>query len=49
MYTYNVFAYGFTHDEEKMIKKMLPIKESNFTSTDCFTDLIAISSYAILI
>lgn len=49
MYTYNVFAYGFTPDEEKIIKKMLPTKESHLTSTDCFTDLIAVNSYAMLI
>lgn len=49
MYTYNVFAYGFAPDEEKIIKKMLPTKESYLTSTDCFTDLIAINSYAMLI
>lgn len=49
MYTYNVFAYGFTPDEEKIIKKMLPTKESRLSSTDCFTDLIAINSYAMLI
>lgn len=49
MYTYNVFAYGFTPEEEKTIKKMLPTKESYLTLTDCFIDLIAINSYAILI
>ena len=49
MYTYNVFAYGFAPDEEKIIKKMLPTKESYLTLTDCFTDLIAVNSYAILI
>lgn len=45
----NVFAYGFTQEEEKIIKKMLPAKESYLTSTDCFTDLIAVNSYAIFI
>lgn len=49
MCTCNVFAYGFTQKEEKTIKKMLPTKESKLISTDCFTDIIAISSYAILI
>lgn len=49
MNTYNVFAYGFTQEEEKNIKKMLPTKDSYLTSTDCFIDLIAIKSYALLI
>lgn len=49
MRTYNVFAYGFTPDEENIMRKVLPAKESYLTSADCFTDLIAVNSYAILI
>lgn len=49
IHTNNVFTYGFTPNEEKFIEKMLPTKKSILTSTDCFTDIIACKSYAILI
>lgn len=45
----NVFVYGFTPNEEKVIKNVLPAKDSILTSTDCFTDIIACSSYAAII
>lgn len=47
--TYHIFTYGFTAIEENIIGKMLPDKKSVLVSTDCFTDLIACHSYAILI
>lgn len=45
----HIFAYGFTLDEEKIIEKMLPTKESVLISIDCFTDLIACNSYLMII
>lgn len=47
--TYHIFTYGFTAIEENIIGKMPPDKKSVLVSTDCFTDLVACSSYAILI
>lgn len=47
--TYYIFTYGFTAIEENIIGKMLPDKKSVLVSTDCFTDLVACNSYAILI
>ncbi len=47
--TYYIFTYGFTAIEENIIGKMLPDKKSVLVSTDCFTDLAACNSYAILI
>lgn len=47
--TYHIFTYGFTAIEENIIEKLLPNKKSVLVSTDCFTDLIACNSYAILI
>lgn len=47
--TNDVFTYGFTVNEESLIKTMLPNKKSVLTPTDCFTDLIACKSYAIFI
>lgn len=47
--TYHIFTYGFTAIEENTIGKMLPDKKSVLVSTDCFTNLIACHSYAILI
>lgn len=44
-----MFTYGFAPNEEKFIEKMLPTKKSTLTSTDCFTDIIACKSYAIII
>ena len=47
--TYHIFTYGFTAIEENIIGKMLPDKKSVLVSADCFTDLVACNSYAILI
>lgn len=47
--TYHIFTYGFTAIEENIIEKLLPNKKSVLVSTDCFTDLIACNSYAILV
>lgn len=47
--TYRIFTYGFNAIEENIMGKMLPDKKSVLVSTDCFTDLIACNSYAILI
>ena len=47
--TYYIFTYGFTTIEENIIGKMLPDKKSVLVSTECFTDLVACNSYAILI
>jgi hypothetical protein len=46
---YHIFTYGFTAIEENIIGKMLPDKKSVLAAADCFTDLAACSSYAILI
>ena len=45
----HIFTCGFTVIEENIIGKMLPDKKSVLVSTDCFTDLVACNSYAILI
>lgn len=47
--THHIFTYGFTAVEKNIIGKMLPDKKSILVSTDCFTDLKACHSYAILI
>ena len=46
---YHIFTYGFTAIEENIIGKTLPDKKSVLVTADCFTDLAACNSYAILI
>ncbi len=44
-----IMMYGFSEDEVKLAETVLPNKKSEVLNIDCFTDILATRSYAIIL
>ncbi|MCD8369869.1 MAG: hypothetical protein LUC94_05990 [Clostridiales bacterium] len=44
-----IMMYGFSEDEVKRAETVLPNKQAEIADVECFTDILAVCSYAVLI
>ncbi|MCD7863701.1 MAG: hypothetical protein LUG61_09420 [Lachnospiraceae bacterium] len=44
-----IMMYGFSEDEVSRAETVLPNKQAEIADVECFTDILAVRSYAVLI